>query len=601
MSSSFHPLVSIVIPVYNGSNYLREAIDSALAQTYDNIEIIVVNDGSTDEGATEAIALSYGDKIRYFAKENGGVATALNFGIEKMQGEYFSWLSHDDLYLPEKIKKQVNALKEKKARIVYSGYHIVSQSLEFIATVLPRSAGMMHNPLLHLFRGMINGCTLLIEKSVFGEYGTFDRDRPTTQDYDLWWRTFRHVEVAYLNEPLVNTRQHDLQGSKQDCRHTKEADDLWCGMLSSITSEECRTIALTEYAFFNETALFLSESPYPNACALAKELAQKHRSSLREYKEKTLVSVVIPFFNRISDLKDCIKSALEQTHANIELVLVNDGSDVDISDIIDLVSKHENITLINQCNSGPAAARNAGVKASKGTYIAFLDSDDLFLKEKISIQLDEMLQKGKFASHTSYIRRYKNNNNQERFYSGRLTGNLMPRILAMCPIAMPTVMIHRDIATKFPFKEDVKISEDVITWFKISQEIDWLGLDFPLSYVRCDNTSAALNVEQQRIGLANQISFLVSSSEFRHYTNEIQSLINVLLSTYGYNEPTAAVVPTFKNENKYILMLKKTYLCCLQYGFRSTVKKVAEKVKNRILSKIKCFVFCLRSFRLFRG
>ena len=75
------PLVSIVIPVYNGANYLREAIDSALAQTYSNVEIIVVNDGSDDGGATRDIALSYGDKIRYFAKDNGGVSTALNVGI----------------------------------------------------------------------------------------------------------------------------------------------------------------------------------------------------------------------------------------------------------------------------------------------------------------------------------------------------------------------------------------------------------------------------------------------------------------------------------------------------------------------------------------
>ncbi len=71
MSNTFNPLVSIVIPVYNGSNYLREAIDSALAQIYRNIEVLVINDGSRDDGKTEAVALSYGDRIRYFAKENG--------------------------------------------------------------------------------------------------------------------------------------------------------------------------------------------------------------------------------------------------------------------------------------------------------------------------------------------------------------------------------------------------------------------------------------------------------------------------------------------------------------------------------------------------
>jgi hypothetical protein len=75
----FRPRVSIIIPVYNGSNFLAEAIDSALAQTYQNTEVIVVNDGSTDRGATRAIAASYGDRIRYLEKENGGVASALNY------------------------------------------------------------------------------------------------------------------------------------------------------------------------------------------------------------------------------------------------------------------------------------------------------------------------------------------------------------------------------------------------------------------------------------------------------------------------------------------------------------------------------------------
>ena len=106
------PLVSIIIPVYNGSNYMREALDSALAQTYSNIEILVVNDGSNDGGKTRDIALSYGDRIRYLEQEkNGGVSTVLNMGIRAMRGEYFSWLSHDDVYYPEKIQAEIDALR----------------------------------------------------------------------------------------------------------------------------------------------------------------------------------------------------------------------------------------------------------------------------------------------------------------------------------------------------------------------------------------------------------------------------------------------------------------------------------------------------------
>ena len=107
-------LVSIIIPVYNGSNYLKEAIESALGQTYKNIEILVINDGSNDKGLTHNLAISFGDKIKYYKKENGGVASALNFGIVKMKGEYFSWLSHDDIYKPEKTELQIAFLNKNK-------------------------------------------------------------------------------------------------------------------------------------------------------------------------------------------------------------------------------------------------------------------------------------------------------------------------------------------------------------------------------------------------------------------------------------------------------------------------------------------------------
>ena len=109
-----------LIPFSFGGNKARKAElffqdfdkgNSALSQTYKNIEVIVVNDGSNDDGKTEEIALSYGNKIRYFYKENGGVSSALNCGIRAMHGEFFSWLSHDDVYFETKVEKQIDAWK----------------------------------------------------------------------------------------------------------------------------------------------------------------------------------------------------------------------------------------------------------------------------------------------------------------------------------------------------------------------------------------------------------------------------------------------------------------------------------------------------------
>lgn len=112
-TSKDNPLVSIIIPVYNGANYLSRSIRSSLLQTYQNIEVIVVDDGSNDRGKTKKIALSFDDKrLRYFYKENGGVSSALNVGISIAKGKYICWLSHDDILPLKKIEEQLSFLEQ---------------------------------------------------------------------------------------------------------------------------------------------------------------------------------------------------------------------------------------------------------------------------------------------------------------------------------------------------------------------------------------------------------------------------------------------------------------------------------------------------------
>lgn len=209
------PKVSIVIPVFNGSDYLREAVDSALAQTYPNIEIVVVNDGSKDGDATERIALSYGDRIRYFSKENGGVATALNRGILEMRGDYFSWLSHDDLYYPNKISTQIDALAKMgfPDAILYSDWASFSDVLgQFQVIRMPVVAPEKFRYFLTT-ANVLHGCTLLIPRRAFTACGIFDEALRTTQDYDLWFRMAESFRFIHTSDVLVKGRQHAAQSS----------------------------------------------------------------------------------------------------------------------------------------------------------------------------------------------------------------------------------------------------------------------------------------------------------------------------------------------------------------------------------------------------
>jgi len=222
------PLVSIVIPVYNGSRYLREAIDSALNQTYQNREVIVVNDGSRDDGKTEAIARSYGERIRYFAKENGGVATALNLGITKAKGEFVSWLSHDDAYTPMKLESQMDFLNtlpdnRRKEVILYSHFFLMDESSVVfgrytVPSIPPEKlyqallCEMVFLSPLRRRKFGINGCTTLIPKAVFEKVGYFDEKLRTTQDYDMWFRMNRYFDFILTNDYLLNSRIHKEQG-----------------------------------------------------------------------------------------------------------------------------------------------------------------------------------------------------------------------------------------------------------------------------------------------------------------------------------------------------------------------------------------------------
>lgn len=241
------PKISIVIPAYNASNYLAEAIDSALAQTYPNVEIIVVNDGSRDEGATERVAKSYGDKIRYFSKENGGSSSAINLGIANMTGEWFSWLSHDDLYVPEKLEKQVAYINQLgidrqtlPKHIFFSAADLIDGSGNTIRKTsreqalasaekikkIPHNGYLIAEPTVYTF----HGCSCLVHREAFADVGCFDEKLRLLNDVDLWYRLYAAgYAVHYIPESLVKGRVHRAQVSKSIgySYHNPEQDMFW--------------------------------------------------------------------------------------------------------------------------------------------------------------------------------------------------------------------------------------------------------------------------------------------------------------------------------------------------------------------------------------
>lgn len=204
--------VSIVIPFYN-CPFIGQAIRSALNQSYKNIEVIVVNDGSTKH--TDKVT-PYLSKVRYFEKGNGGTASALNKGIKHMSGKYFAWLSSDDVFMTDKIKKQIEYMKQSHVMVSHTAYTLINERNQVISRPIQFSFNSRLSFLKMLKKQCpINGSSVIMDKTIFNQVGLFDESLKFTQDYDMWMRVAAICEFGYLNVPLIKYRVHSGMGSYQ--------------------------------------------------------------------------------------------------------------------------------------------------------------------------------------------------------------------------------------------------------------------------------------------------------------------------------------------------------------------------------------------------
>ncbi|MGD6901159.1 glycosyltransferase [Bacillus infantis] len=212
------PKVSIIIPFYN-CEYIAQSISSAVNQTYLNKEVIVVNDGS--DRHIEKIS-PFRDRIIYLEKENGGTASAVNMGIQHSTGEYFSWLSSDDLFNLRKTELQMAFMKKVNASASYTNFHIINNQSDI--TQLSAGKTILDKKAFYSYLRTschINGCTVIMKSSLFKKTGLFNEKLLYTQDYDMWLRVLHHEEFHFLNAPLVLHRLHENMGT------IKHLNELW--------------------------------------------------------------------------------------------------------------------------------------------------------------------------------------------------------------------------------------------------------------------------------------------------------------------------------------------------------------------------------------
>jgi glycosyltransferase involved in cell wall biosynthesis len=216
------PLVSVITPAYNAERFLAVAVRSSLEQTWPNIEVLVVDDGSTDGTAELARCLAAADdRVRVIEKAHAGVSAARNAAFAVARGEFLCFLDADDMMLPDRVERQVSFLRLFPAcDLVFSDIYIGDRELTPVKFVCKRPPVLPVNELL-LYRNWIGMLSPLLRASLRRKVGGFDEKLTHSEDWDYWIRCAEVGNLSYLPGPVIVKRSHEGQAS-EDWRKCRE-------------------------------------------------------------------------------------------------------------------------------------------------------------------------------------------------------------------------------------------------------------------------------------------------------------------------------------------------------------------------------------------
>ncbi len=346
------PEISVIMSVYNQEEYVEAAINSILQQDFLNFEFIIVDDASTDQ--TRNKLKQFKDpRIKIFCNsQNIGLTKSLNKALKLTTADIVARMDGDDVSLPYRLSTQFNFLKEHPdIALVGSSYYLIDKKNKILSTVKVPTTPDEISIFLSQQNCFGHG-TVMFRKEAILKVGGYDEKFYYAQDYDLWLRLEKRFKIANIKEPLYLWRANEKGISfrrqteqKVYAKKAKEANSVSC-------------------------------------------INRKHY-----YKEKPIVSVIIPTFNRPEMLIEAIDSILTQSFDDFEIIVVNDAGELVENKIVDRDDRNRIVYIRHNNNRGLAAARNTGLLLAKGEYISYLDDDDIFLPNHLELLVSE-LQKG---------------------------------------------------------------------------------------------------------------------------------------------------------------------------------------------------------------
>ena len=544
-------LVSIIVPIYNVENYLRQCLDSISEQTYKNFECIMVNDGSTD--SSQQIAEEYLTDSRFtlINQSNKGLSGARNTGISHIREEstFVAFVDSDDYIYPDFLETLIEHIEddvdiiEGMIECFHAEIKVDNVCHNFEKQILITKDEKLRKFALNELR--VSVFPKLFRKSLLTEdffpKGWIFEDLavvPELVSHSGKWIKLPKVIYGYRVRPNSITTK-EFSEEKLDVFKIFGKYDLFFKDESDVTKLLVEKI---KYLHLNYHDIeFVPENSHYKQ--LYQQEKQKLLSKIADYESKALISIIVPIYDVENYLRQCLDSIMSQTYQNFECLLINDGSPDNSADICrEYVDKDARFRYFEKENGGVSSARNLGIERSGGAYITFIDSDDWVDSDYLEVLYNALIDENADISVSTYKRFHMAENcwyfhSFQRGYEKRVFTNheLIDEFIDLNTFDYSYgfvcgKLVRKDLLDNIAFNEMTTLGEDMEYWLKlylISNKVVYVNRD---SYnYRVDNVNRRFGAEKIRSDIQQRLNFIaflaIRGINISKYVNSCLSVI----------------------------------------------------------------------------
>ena len=534
-------LVSIIVPIYNVENYLRQCLDSISEQTYKNFECILVNDGSTDSSQQIAEEYLVDSRFKLINQSNKGLSGARNTGISHIREEstFVAFVDSDDYIYPDFLETLIEHIEdgvdiiEGMIEYFHDEIKVDNISHDFEKQILTTKDEKLGKLALNELR--VSVFPKLFRKSLLTEdffpEGWIFEDLavvPELVSHSRKWIKLPKVIYGYRIRPNSITTK-EFSEEKLDVFKIFEKYDLFFENENDVTK---LLVEKLKYLHLNHHDIeFVPENNQYKQ--LYQQEKQKLLSKIADYESKSLISIIVPIYNVENYLRQCLDSIMNQTYQNFECLLINDGSPDNSADICrEYVSKDSRFRYFEKENGGVSSARNLGIECSKGQYITFIDSDDWVESDYVEILYDELIKEKADIAVSTY-KRFEMGDNCwyvhafQRGYDKKVFTNkkLMDELLSLDGFDnsyrfVSGKLVRRNLLENIAFNVATLYGEDMEFWFKIymvSDRVVYVNKE-TYNYRTDERISKHFTLDAVRSDIQQRLNFIALLSSRGLYT-----------------------------------------------------------------------------------